>query len=201
MKLLNEPIAKRANVEDDCTGHFWESRFRSQALLDERAITAAMAYVDLNPIRAGIAQTLESSEYTSIARRLRERLDAEAVKSATDDATPAAPDQDRDRLKPIAGLIQHKLHQMSTAQYIELVAWSASNARPSKHHLESPAAALKVMGCDEAKWAQQMNAVRCGWRVVGGSAQMREQAQKIGQHRFKRRNRRPGERAPGIESG
>jgi hypothetical protein len=48
-KLLNEHIARRANAEDDCTGHFWESRFRSQALLDERAITAAMAYVDINP--------------------------------------------------------------------------------------------------------------------------------------------------------
>ena len=49
MKLLNEHIARRANAEDGCTGHFWESRFRSQALLDERAITAAMANVDLNP--------------------------------------------------------------------------------------------------------------------------------------------------------
>jgi hypothetical protein len=149
-------------------------------------------------IRAGIAQTLESSDYTSIARRLRERLDAELINSATDDA---APDRDRARLKPIAGLLQHQLHQISTEQYIELVAWSASIARPGKHHLESPSAALKTIGCDEAEWAEQMNSVRCGWRVVGGSAKMRELAQKIGQHRFKRRNRRPGDRAPGIESG
>jgi len=34
MKVLNENVAKRANAEDECTGHFWESRYKSQALLD-----------------------------------------------------------------------------------------------------------------------------------------------------------------------
>ncbi len=71
MKCLNEPIARRANAEDGCTGHFWEARFRSQALRTERALLSAMAYVDLNPVRAGIARTPEASEYTSLRARLR----------------------------------------------------------------------------------------------------------------------------------
>ncbi|MFQ3247617.1 MAG: hypothetical protein ACJAYF_003255 [Arenicella sp.] len=45
MKVVNESIPRRANLEDKCTGHFGESRFKSQALLDERVRLACMAYV------------------------------------------------------------------------------------------------------------------------------------------------------------
>ncbi|VAW41553.1 Mobile element protein, partial [hydrothermal vent metagenome] len=73
MKFLNEHIAKTANSEDEMTGSFFESRFKSQALLDEQAVLTCMAYVDLNPIRAAIATTPENSNYTSIQERIKSK--------------------------------------------------------------------------------------------------------------------------------
>lgn len=67
---LNGPIARMANAEDKCTDRFWESRFKSQALLDEKALVACMACVDRNPIRPKMAKTLEDSDHTSIKKRI-----------------------------------------------------------------------------------------------------------------------------------
>jgi REP element-mobilizing transposase RayT len=65
MKHLKQPIARQANKEDQCLGHFFEGRFYSGALLDESAVIAAMAYVDLNPVRARIVQDISKYEAAS----------------------------------------------------------------------------------------------------------------------------------------
>lgn len=70
MRYLNEPIARRANREDDVTGAFWDGRFRSSRLLDDFAATACSIYIDLNEIRARIAETPEASLNSTIGRRI-----------------------------------------------------------------------------------------------------------------------------------
>jgi REP element-mobilizing transposase RayT len=96
MKHLKQSIARRANQEDGCKGHFFEQRFYSGALLSERAIITAMTYVDINPIRAEIVESIEQCKETSIAERLQvidsspEALDAALAPlvSGLEDAEP-----------------------------------------------------------------------------------------------------------------
>ncbi len=70
MRCTAENIARRANAEDECTGRFWEGRFKCQLLLDEASLLACAAYVDLNPIRAALCETPEQSDYTGAKDRL-----------------------------------------------------------------------------------------------------------------------------------
>lgn len=70
MKALKEPLSRMANREDGCRGAFWAGRFKSIAILDEEALLATCAYIDLNPLAAGLAQTPEASKHTSIRQRI-----------------------------------------------------------------------------------------------------------------------------------
>lgn len=79
MRGLKEEIARRANREDGCTGAFWEGRFTSVPLLDNAALVACMAYVDLNPVRASVAPTPEDSLHTGGRTRIRARNRWQAV--------------------------------------------------------------------------------------------------------------------------
>lgn len=125
MRELNFYIAMKANREESCSGHFWESRYKSQALLDEKALLAAMAYTDLNPIRAGIAEMPETSEYTSIKERLK------GVNYQQSQAPCLHPFIGHSNNKLVSG-IPFKL-----IDYIELVDWTGRRFRERKAQINS----------------------------------------------------------------
>ena len=75
MRFIAEPIARWANREDELSGRFWQGRFKAVRLCDEAAILACAVYVELNPIRAGLAKTPEASEFTSMRRRIESRAE------------------------------------------------------------------------------------------------------------------------------
>ena len=124
MRCLNESIARKANQEDECSGRFWEGRFKSQALLDEKALAACLAYVDLNPIRAKMADTPEESDYTSVQYRIR------SIVSSSDhnDSQPK-------ELLPFAGNPREDMPKglpFRLNDYLELVDWTGRILREDK---------------------------------------------------------------------
>ena len=71
MRLLCQNIGARANIEDREVGKFWQSRYKAVRILDAETLLACAAYVDLNPIRAAMAETIEQCDYTSVQRRIQ----------------------------------------------------------------------------------------------------------------------------------
>lgn len=126
MRALNEPIARLANAEDNVKGRFWEGRFKSQALLTPASVLSAMAYVDLNPVRAGIAETPEDSEFTSIKERIYQAVDSAVAREPTE----------RRDLEPVTGYTpgqrQEGIPGCTLASYLTLVDWSGRHLRPGK---------------------------------------------------------------------
>ena len=145
MRLLCQNIAQRANREDEQQGRFFQGRYRGVKLLDEQALLACAAYVDLNPIRAAMAKTLEDSDFTSAQRRIQTlQLTVDAVPKSIPltnsiEQTTTVPDG---HLAPIdlnerTGEIGPVLNQeglrasdkgflpISTAEYLQLLDWTA----------------------------------------------------------------------------
>ncbi|MCK0153120.1 transposase [Alcanivorax sp. S6407] len=151
MKCLNEYLARKANEEDCCKGRFWESRYKCQALLDEKAVLQCMAYVDLNPVRADMAATPEQSDYTSIQQRtltaqgkpeqakkprLLALVDAETINSMDEDT----------------------ICRFRLMDYLELVDSTGIAIRDDKRGAisEKAAGVLDRLGIDERTWLVHM---------------------------------------------
>lgn len=135
MRMLNEHLARKSNAEDNCKGRFWEGRFKSQALLDDAAVLTCMSYVDLNPVRATMADSLETSDFTSIQQRIRQWKEAQRKNKNNLNDTIAS--QLKNQV-PLVSLIQSSrdghLHSLGYLErdYLELVDWAGRSFYPGK---------------------------------------------------------------------
>ena len=138
-------IAKRANAEDGLEGHFWQGRYKAVRLLDEQSILACAAYVDLNPIRAALAETLEESQFTSVRRRVQ-------AMQLSSTANPAAPASDRAPDACLSPVQNDELRadlsaqacssgsrcsdkgfcSLTAADYLQLLDWTSRQIAPGK---------------------------------------------------------------------
>lgn len=162
MRLLNQHIASQANREDQCTGHFWEGRFRSQALLDEKALAAAMAYVDLNPVRAGIADTPEQSRHTSVKARI------EALRKGQTTAPYLFPFSGNHRADMPEGI------PFRLMDYLELVEWTGRQLRDGKrgHIAGSLPPLLKRLGLRPDRWLSTCTRIERG-SIIGAESSVK----------------------------
>jgi len=171
-KLLKEPIARRANHEDECRGHFWEGRFKSVRLLDEAAVLACMVYVDLNPHRAGMAASLKDSAFTSILQRLKVLRQGKA--SSEPRARRGKGTEGKPRTRRTVSLMSiDALFRMPTAQYVSLVA--ATGGIPVDDHDHS--ATLTSMGVDTNQWYARLGAsIKWFGTAIGRTSELAHEA-------------------------
>ena len=178
MRVVNEKIARRANAEDGCKGRFWEGRFKSQALLDEKALLACMAYVDLNPVRAGVAQTPEDSAHTSIKRR----IDALRSSGRVPDVVAHQPK----RLEPFVGNPRQLMPAglaYRVEDYLELVDWTGRQIREDKRGRidDDQPAILDRLGIETEHWLYLTQHYQSSFKsLVGTAYRVREACKQLG---------------------
>jgi REP element-mobilizing transposase RayT len=176
MKCLKEPLSRLANREDKARGAFFESRFRSVAILDEESLLAISAYVDLNPVAAKIADTPEASEYTSIKARVEHveaqgqtaRLEAAAsgsvagsrAASGLEETLWLCPIEDRRRLDSTR---EGMFDGLSLGSYLLLVDYSGRLFRQGKAAISAELAGIfDRLGSPAESWQVRMAKLRKG---------------------------------------
>lgn len=159
MKCLKQPIAYRANRESDTDGNYWAKRFYSGAVLSEDALTAVMAYVDLNPIRARIVRHLKDCQNTGLQNRMK--------KGAFD------PKDLQAYLQPCADGLkgQRPERSMNLAKYLSFLTEILAIERDTRHAPPPPADSQRLLTREE-RWVAAKHALRRAPRAIGEAREL-----------------------------
>ena len=201
MKALKEPLARLANKEDQCKGTFWESRYKSIAILDDEALLATCAYIDLNPLAAGLTATPETSPHTSVAQRVQHaqaKGELEALKAAAAGSVAGSraagdveedlwlcPVEDRRRL---GGRREGLLEGFSLGSYLLLIDYTSRLCREGKARVSREVASiLERLGSSAEVWGPRIQKLFGTTRLLGSyfstdRARLRHLARQRGVH-------------------
>jgi REP element-mobilizing transposase RayT len=181
MKALKEPLSRLANKEDRCKGTFWEARYKSIAILDEESLLATCAYIDLNPLAAGVASAPETSPHTSLRQRVRHARSQGQLESLKASARGAVvgsraagrmeelhwlcPLEDRRRKDARR---EGMLESFSLGSYLLLVDYTARLCRSGKARLSAEMAGIfERLGTSAEFWDQRLKTLFAQNRLVG----------------------------------
>jgi REP element-mobilizing transposase RayT len=195
MRCLNENIARRANREDQCTGRFWEGRFKSTELLDQSAVLACLTYIELNPIRAGVAISPETSDFTSGQDRIRAKVARDQLKAINEagQQTKARAHHDAERrmyqnrleeqakldqwlsplaLKPVdqEGKSQGPFLNITLEDYLKILDWTGRQVRLDKRGAipQDLAPILERMAIETDQWLHTVDRFNSLFHRVAG---------------------------------
>ncbi len=180
LRLLCQNIATRANLEDKQTGKFFQGRYRAVRIVDEESLLACAAYVDLNPIRAAMAESIEKSEHTSVQRRIQALpqsgpSDPSPMPSVDSFLSPLTIDEKHDSLGACANQTRERCSDkgflsMPIADYLELLDASARMIRPDKSGY-TPADVAPIferLKLDQGYWKLQIKEFGRLFAIVAG---------------------------------
>lgn len=158
MRYINEPAARKANAEDDCTGRFWEGRFKSIALLDRSAVLNCMAYVDLNPVRVNPRLDPLTSRNTSLRHRVEHH---------------------NNRLLDLSTL------EITLDSYVKLLEWTVDHERNADVELVGSVREILDFGQSAEEWRTGVQAQSLYYRAYGLAAALKDYVKKLGQTRIR----------------
>ena len=147
----------------------------------KKRVLRAVMRVDLNPVRAGISDTLADSKHTSVQRRLQAREKGSTQSSISLLNRP---------LKPVAGIDADGLLELTESSYIELVQWTGEQERPDKRGslkpttnkpLAAPAAVRQLSNHPDAWFRQVQGTESIYYRAIGSAEALMAKAEALGQ--------------------
>ena len=163
MRLLCQRVAMRANHEEQESGRFFQDRFRATRLVDEASLLACASYVDLNVIRAAMAETLEQSDHTSVQKRVEVLKKGESRSCDDADAflAPLAINELHDPVGPCASSTGKRCSDkgflgLQLVDYLALLDWTARQVAAGKRGV-TPSATPSILvrlGLEPSAWCE-----------------------------------------------